>query len=316
MIGLENVVSLFDGCSGGQLGLVRAGIPYKNYYASEIDYSAKYITRKNFPNTIFVGDVRVLLPEYLPEKVDLLMGGPPCQGLSVAGKGKGLDDPRSKLFWDFIRIKEAVKPRYFMMENVRPSNKEDLDTISNVLGVEPIMINSSLVSAQQRKRYYWTNIQGVTIPEDKGIILKDILEPNAYTEHDKSYCITARYNGAEVFNSYKKKQRTMVWNKPIRVGNISNNKSQGSRVYYIGGKSVCLSANGGGQGAQTGLYEYIKDMARKLTPVECERLQTMPDNYTEGVSMAQRYKMLGNGWTVDVIAHILSFLKKEIKLVA
>lgn len=170
----------------------------------------------------------------------------------------------------------------------------------------PIMINAALVSAQNRKRLFWTNIKGVKLPEDRNIRLKEILLPRTYTEFDKSYPLTASYNGAVLWNSVDKNQRTMVWKKPIRVGHFKSG-GQGQRVYSIDGKSVTLSALGGGWGAKTGLYK-IKDYARKLEPIECERLQSLPDNYTEGLSKNERRKCLGNAFNVDVVAHILSFI--------
>ena len=173
------------------------------------------------------------------------------------------------------------------------------------------MINSALLSAQQRKRCYWTNIPGVCQPEDKGILLKDILE-SGISWQDKSYCMTASYDGAVFWNTMQRSQRSMIA-EPIRIGQYGNG-GQGQRIYSVRGKSVTLSANSGGQGAKTGLYKIdLPDgdyIIRKLTPVEAERLQTLPDNYTEGISKTQRYKCIGNGWTVDVIAHILKGLKE------
>lgn len=294
------VLSLFDGISCGQVALKRAGIKVEQYFASEIEPQPIEITQKNHPGTIQLGDIVKVKAEDLPQ-IDLIIGGSPCQGFSFAGKQLNFNDPRSKLFFEFVRLVNELKPKYFLLENVK-MKQEYQDIISEQLGVKPIEINSSLVSAQQRRRLYWTNIPGVTQPEDKKIYLKDILLPETYTEYDKSYALTASYNGAVLWNSVDKCQRTMVWNKPIRVGKFGNG-GQGQRVYSIDGKSVTLSAQGGGWGAKTGLY-LIKDYARKLEPIECERLQNLPDNYTEGISKTQRRKALGNGWTVDVIAHI------------
>ena len=173
------------------------------------------------------------------------------------------------------------------------------------------MINSALVSAQQRKRCYWTNIPGVCQPKDKGILLKDILESGVAWQ-DKSYCMSASYDRAVFWNTMQRSQRSMIA-EPVRIGQYGNG-GQGQHIYSVRGKSVTLSANGGGQGAKTGLYKIdLPDgdyIIRKLTPVEAERLQTLPDNYTEGISKTQRYKCIGNGWTVDVIAHILKGLKE------
>lgn len=280
-----NVLSLFDGMSCGQIALERAGIEVENYYASELDKYAIEVTQKNYPNTKQLGDVRNVTFFGLP-KIDLLIGGSPCQGFSFAGKQLNFDDPRSKLFFEFVRLKEELQPKYFLLENVK-MKKESEQVITKYLGVEPIEINSSLVSAQNRRRLYWTNIPGVTQPEDKGILLKDILEGNIAIElknetaalnGKKSHCITARYSGAVAWNSAQKKQRTMVSIKKDEKDIFNPNNYNG--VTY-----------------------------RKLTPVECERLQTVPDNYTNHVSNTQRYKMLGNGWTVDVIAHIFKNLK-------
>ena len=302
-----NVLSLFDGISCGQVALERAGIKVDKYFASEIDKYATRVTMKNYPNTVQIGDVRKVSADGLPE-IDLLIGGSPCQGFSFAGKQLNFDDKRSKLFFEYVRVLNEVKPKFFLLENVK-MKKEYQDIISKYLGVEPIEINSALVSAQSRKRLYWTNIPNVVQPEDKGIYLKDILLPDTYTEFDKSYCLTASYNGAVLWNSIEKSQRTMVWEKPIRVATFGKG-GQGQRVYSIDGKSVTLSALGGGWGAKTGLYQ-IKDFARKLEPIECERLQTLPDNYTEGISKNERRKVCGNGWTVDIIAWILSFINKQ-----
>ena len=304
-----NVLSLFDGMSCGQIALRRAGIEYDNYFASEIDKYAIQIAQKNYQDTIQLGDIHNIKTEKLP-KVDILLGGSPCQSLSKAKRQKesGLKKGQSVLFWEYLRILNAVKPKYFLLENVASMKKTDRDSISNSLGVEPILINSALLTAQQRKRYYWTNIEGVEQPKDRKVYLKDILE-NGYTEKLKSYCIIATYSRACPEDYFFHGQRQLVFNKPVRVGTIGNG-GQGERIYYIGGKSVCLSANGGGWGAKTGLYE-IKEHVRRLTPIECERLQTVEDNYTEGVSNAQRYKMLGNGFTVDVIVHILNNLKRN-----
>lgn len=300
------VLSLFDGMSCGQIALNKAGIVYSKYYASEIDKYAIQITQKNYPGTIQLGDVSKINIESLP-KIDLIIGGSPCQGFSIAGKRLNFEDPRSKLFWEYVRIKEELNPEYFLLENVM-MKKEWIDVISNALRVQPIMINSSDFSAQNRKRLYWTNIQ-VRKWGKKEIYLKDILESGT-SDRLKSYAVTARYCNAIPADMVKGK-RTQIF-ETVRLGEIGKG-GQAERVYSVNGKSVSLSAQGGGQGAKTGLYHIdLPDgqyYIRKLTPIECERLQTVPDNYTEGVSNTQRYKMLGNGWTVNVIAHILSGIK-------
>lgn len=305
-----NVLSLFDGMSCGQIALDQLGIKVDNYYAAEIDKYAIEIAKKNYPNTIHLGDVTKIKGSDLP-KIDLLIGGSPCQGFSFSGKQLNFDDPRSALFFEFVRLLKETNPKYFLLENVR-MKKEYQNVITEHLGVEPIMINSALVSAQNRVRLYWTNIPNITQPKDRGIVLKDILE-NGIGWTDKSYCLTARYQGAVIWNSLERKQRSMVF-KPLRLGHL-NQGGQGDRVYSVYNKSVCLSALGGGRGAKTGLYKVDLPngdyTVRKLTPLECERLQIVPDGYTEGVSNTQRYKMLGNGWTVEVIKHIFKNMDIE-----
>lgn len=301
-----NVLSLFDGISCGHVALNRANIKTNAYYASEIDKYAIQITQKHYPNTIQLGNVMDIDNWQLP-KIDLLMGGSPCQDLSIAKRNRqGLNGEKSRLFFKYVEALEKFNPTYFLLENNASMPRDAKDTISEILGIQPILINSALVSAQQRKRLYWTNIPNVEQPEDKQIMLQDILE-SGIIDKTKSYALTATYNGAVIWNTLERKQRTMIF-EPIRLGHL-NKGGQGERIYSIKGKSICLSANGGGRGAKTGLYridlpdgDYI---VRKLTPIECERLQTLPDNYTEGISNTQRYKTLGNGWTVDVIAHIL-----------
>jgi DNA (cytosine-5)-methyltransferase 3A len=305
-----NVLSLFDGISCCRVALARAGIEVNNYYASEIEKNAMKVSAKNYPSIVQVGSV-VLLHE-VPQPIDLLVGGSPCQDLSIAKKGrKGLDGDRSGLFWEYVRLLKDLKPKWFILENVASMPKADKDIITREMGVEPIMINASLVSAQCRKRLFWTNIPNVVLPVDRAILLKDILQPDAEVDermvvNGKSYCLTATYSHANttetgIRNSVERKQRTMV-----KIGYIGNGDSQGNRVYSPDGKSVCLSANGGGGGAKTGLYDIGR--IRKLTPIECERLQGLPDDYTLGVAMTNRYKCLGNAFNVDVVAHILSNL--------
>ena len=332
-----NVLSLFDGMSCGQLALERCGIDVDIYIASEIDKYTKQITRKNYPNTIQLGDVTKVVGEDLP-KIDLLMGGSPCQGFSFAGKQLNFDDPRSALFFEFVRLLEETKPKYFLLENVR-MKQEYQDVISEHLGVKPIKINSTLVSAQNRVRLYWTNIPNIEQPEDRGIVLKDILEDGV---GDRP-CELKEFN------------KDSTCHHAATATDIKGNESI-KRVYADSGKSPTITTMGGGHrepkvlcGAWRG--RYIKDgkgqdhkgsvagkteqrleirqdektnslttvqkdnnvvtdkFYRKLTPLECERLQTVPDGYTEGVSNTQRYKMLGNGWTVDVISHILRNIK-------
>jgi len=411
-----NVLSLFDGMSCGMIALDRLGIKVDNYYASEIDKYAMQVSTANYPEIIQVGDITKLDLSTLP-KIDLVMGGSPCQGFSFAGKQLAFDDPRSALFFEFVKCVDTLKPKYFLLENVR-MKKEYLDIISEYMGVDPIFINSSLVSAQSRQRYYWTNIPNVEQPEERGIVLRDILEdhpnenPVKHTERnarqlrqldEKSVCLLASsYKGAgnngmtlvpQKLETFKIKEETVAkyvpneegdfcdpYNKKMIKGDKSTtlrtNSSNGNtwvkqtsdkpqhigtavdikghdqikRVYSPDGKSPTVTTCGGGHrepkvvsGAYrarsvdengkrvawkdtkpTQMLELRRDEKsnsvtsvqkdnvltqdevywRKLTPLECERLQTVPDNYTNHVSNTQRYKMLGNGWTIEVIAHI------------
>lgn len=293
------------------VALERAGIPVERYVAYEVDKYAIQISKKNYPHIEHCGDVTTAdFTQY--KGFDLLIGGSPCTYWSIAKNGRETtpDGMGGKLFMEFVRALRESECRYFLYENNNSIHQNIKDFISEQMGVQPIMINSALVSAQQRKRCYWTNIPGICQPEDKGILLKDILE-GGISWQDKSYCMTASYNGAVFWNTMQRSQRSMIA-EPIRIGQYGNG-GQGQRIYSVRGKSVTLSANGGGQGAKTGLYKIdLPDgdyIIRKLTPVEAERLQTLPDNYTEGISKTQRYKCIGNGWTVDVIAHILTGIK-------
>jgi DNA-cytosine methyltransferase len=220
------VLSLFDGMACGRIALEQLGIPVEKYYASEVDKYAIQVAQANYPDIIQVGDVCDLDPKDYMD-VDLIQAGSPCQGFSMAGKQLAFDDPRSALFFEFIRLLKAIKPKYFLLENVK-MKKEFLQVISEqvsacypeiIFGIEPIFINSSLLSAQSRQRYYWTNISGIQQPEDRGIILKDILEDNFSSDRDKSYCIDANYSktGAKPHH-YKDKYRRQLVNKPIKVG--------------------------------------------------------------------------------------------------
>ena len=310
------VLSLFDGISCGMVALERVGIPVEEYHAYEIDKYAIQVSEKNYPQIVHHGNV--FEGDFTQYKgFDIVMFGFPCTSISIAKRNRETttDGEWRKLFMQGVKAWKESGCKYFLCENNNSIHKDVKDFISEQLGVQPIMINSALVSAQQRKRCYWTNIPNVTQPVDKGILMKDILE-SGQSWIDKSYCLTASYDGAIFWNTLQRKQRTMVA-EPIRLGHIGKSNGQANRVYSIEGKSVCLQAQAGGGGAKTGLYKIdLPDgdyTIRKLTPVEAERLQTLPDNYTEGISKAQRYKCIGNGWTVDVIAHILSFIPKEDK---
>lgn len=277
------VLSLFDGMSCGQIALNRAGISYGKYYASEIDRHAIKVTQHNYPNTIQLGSVTEIKGTDLPQ-IDLLIGGSPCQGFSFAGKGLNFEDSRSKLFFEFVRLKNETQPKYWLLENVK-MKAEYQNIISEILGVKPILINSKLVSAQSRERLYWTNIPIAKL-SDKNIVISDIVG------------IETNNKSAEI----------------IVTKNIYPKKGQNGNVYSINGKCKTLSAGVGITGNGIGSsnapkIEWNNEQGwRRLTATECERLQTVPDNYTNCVSDTQRYKMLGNGWTVDVIAHIFGGL--------
>lgn len=301
-----NVLSLFDGMSCGQIALDRVGIKYYKYFSSEIDKYTIKVTQANYSNTIQLGDVIQLYNWHLP-RVDLLLGGSPCQGFSRAGKGLDWADPRSQLFFWYVHALRFHKPKYFLFENVM-MKKEIKDAISYELGVEPIIINSALVSAQSRKRLYWTNISNVDQPEDKGIYLKDIIE-DGYVDRDKSYCVSGNVARPTLKMYLKSRRGQIVFNslRCIQTG-VADLKGYDivKRTYDIEGKSPTLTSMGGGH--REPKITIGKESWRKLTPLECERLQTVPDNYTNHVSNTQRYKMLGNGWTIDVIAHILKHM--------
>lgn len=278
-----NVLSLFDGISAGQLALQRAGINVKNYYASEVDVAAINVTQNHFPNTIQLGDVTKWKEWNLPwNEIDLVIGGSPCQGFSFAGKQLNFNDERSKLFFVFVdichRVADENSKMIFMLENVK-MKKEYQDVITKYLGVEPIIINSKLVSAQNRIRLYWTNIKNVIQPNDKQILFKDIIN-----------------------NNYQFKPLTKwffkSWGSKIKIDTLRTINHD---------KSFCITTN---RSHSKNYYLNLeKTMARMLERDEVEKLQTFPIGYTSIASKTEAHKMLGNSWTVDVIAHIFSFLK-------
>lgn len=298
-----NVLSCFDGMSCARLALNRAGIPITKYYSSEIDKYAMQIAKKNFPDNHFVGDITALTASQFDEPIDLIVGGSPCQGFSFAGKQLNFDDPRSKLFFEFVRLYQELKPKYFLLENVK-MHKDSQKIISEYLGVDPIVINSNLVSAQNRHRLYWTNIPFAGQPQDKEIILKDVLLSDA-TEPMLS----------NIYGGFGEKKPRIHYGKSVTMrtgaggGHIPSvaKKAHVLKANYYKSSIANFKATNGFKA--TGVW--TKDNIRKLDPIECERLQTVPDNYTEGVSNTQRYKMLGNGFTVDVIAHLLKPLQVE-----
>ena len=376
-----NILSLFDGMSCGQIALNRAGVKYNKYFASEVDKYAIQVAQANYPQTIQLGDVKQVQKSFfIDDPIDLLMGGSPCQGFSFAGKQLNFNDPRSKLFFEFIRLRDALKPKYVLLENVR-MKKESENVITKYMGFPPQAINSASVSAQNRHRLYWfgylneaLEYEQIPIPsvEDKGIVIKDILEdlpfediPNYLNntwcgrrrgdlvksvDDPKAHCLTA--------SMWKGQIPTFV-KKPIQVGEAENIKGYDiiKRVYSPNGKAPTLTTmQGGHREPKVAIGRIVnrrldengvrkddqlelpftkqlevsdsdksnclttiqkdnvvvqKELYRKLTPLECERLQTVPDNYTNHVSKTQRYKMLGNGWTVDVICHLFSCLAEK-----
>ena len=374
------VLSLFDGMSCGQIALNRLGIKVDTYYASEIDKYAMEITQKNFPKTIQIGDVCAVRGEDYQD-VDLILAGSPCQGFSFAGKQLAFDDPRSALFFEFIRLLKEIKPKYFLLENVK-MKKDYLQIISEQVsacypeipfGIEPIFINSSLVSAQSRQRYYWTNIPNITQPEERGIVLRDILEEDPgenpvkdtarnqrhyknldekslcmtatmykgagnngmtivpqpiiddnldkmTTKDGKAYALTTTYGAAGAKDSLEKKRRSMIPTNKIAIGayRARSVDENGNRVDWKETKPKQMlevrkdnKSNSLSSVQKDNVLTKDQVYWRKLTPLECERLQTVPDNYTNYVSNTQRYKMLGNGWTIEVIAHIFKNMEVE-----
>jgi len=438
-----NVLSLFDGMSCGRIALERCGFKVENYFASEIDKHAIKVSKANYPDTVHLGDVTgvrtknqmLVIPHENGnghQRIDLLIGGSPCQGFSFAGGQLAFDDPRSKLFFEYVRLLEELKPRYFLLENVI-MKQEFQDIITKMLGVKPVRINSNLVSAQNRDRLYWTNIPVKSLPENKRIYLKDILQnvedigeehyhsmkSVAYMERgndkwaqagsrradgyeqtpetEKSFTLTANMHKGVPYNYFKEtRQMSFSFDEPetneglVMAGQADlKGHDYNRRVYHPDGKAPTLAAasggnlepkilqvprgkNKGGVKAEDGkvpamsasswehnnfvvgrivnrrlddkgirrdddksieftqkvetrtdaksncLTTVEKDNVvvneselrwRKLTPLECERLQTVPDNYTNHVSNTQRYRMLGNGWTIDVICHLLKGMK-------
>ena len=293
------VLSLFDGMSATQQALKELGVPVTRYYASEIDSYAMQITSKNFPDTIQLGNVQGVEIKHLALVPDLIVAGSPCQDVSFAGKGKGLAGERSGLFFEAIRIikeAKAINPNVkVLIENVK-MKQEYMNTMSDALSealgerVTPQLLNSGLVSAQNRQRLYWYNWETIEEPEDRGLVLKDILEPNLESYGDME----------EIFDKEFKLSKDGL----CHIGNakLSGNQTI-KRVYHAEGKAPTLTTMGGGHREPK---IYTGDMKfRKLTPLECERLQTFPDGYTEGVSNTQRYKMLGNSFTVKMVKCIL-----------
>ena len=283
-----NVLSLFDGMSCGQIALNELGFIINKYFACEIEPNAIKVTNHNYNNTIQLGDVTKVSIEtngiiksetkvlgcVRHSGIDLLIGGSPCQGFSTAGKQLNFDDPRSKLFFEFVRLLKEAKPKYFLLENVW-MKKEWQDVISSFLGVEPIEIDSNLITGANRKRLYWTNIPNVTVPTKIDSSLSDVLE-SGNVDRDKAYCIDANYGkGANLRTYFDKSRRQIVFEAEGK-----HEVRDGKNYYY-----------------------------RLLSPIECERLHGVPDNYTSCVAKTNRYHMIGNGWSVQVIKHIFKNLK-------
>lgn len=336
-----NVFSAFDGISCGQLALQRAGIKVDNYFASEVDKYAISITQKNFPNTIQLGDITKLDISNLP-KIDLLLAGFPCQSFSASGKKLNFDDPRGQLLFNLIELRNLLKPTYFIFENVQMSKKIQ-GLIDELIGVEPVLINSALVSAQNRKRLYWTNIPNITQPADCNILLKDIVLPTdrpvlcpVLGAASRGRPVNGKWVQQIELNGTEKSNTLTTVPKDTLIVDIKYRYLENGNVRIYEGKSPTIPANSGGghipfflkegvnlsaQDYKNINYEDIKPFIRKLDPIECERLQTLPDDYTkigiqDGkeviISNSQRYKTIGNGWTVDVIKHILEGLKTRV----
>lgn len=368
------VLSLFDGMACGYEALKRAGIQVTEYHAFENDKYAIKVAMKNHPDIIQHGEISFMTDFTKFKGFDLVMGGSPCQGFSMAGKQLNFNDPRSQLFFEFVRALDEIQPKWFMLENVR-MKQDYIDIINKFIGVPPVCINSGLVSAQNRIRYYWANWH-IEQPEDRGIFLKDIVHEttdmsswlndghrdwlikNWAFQHGKKYStldpekaitMTARqyasWNGN--FTLEKFAEYIVPFDKTLKIierevekGKVGyfGTDSQARRVYYIHDKAVTLCGEGGGGAAKMGQYLFgcitpdrvekrqngqrfndgtkfytltaqdkhgvlVEGYIRKLTPIECERLQTLPDNYSEGVSDSQRYKMCGNGWNAETIIH-------------
>ena len=282
-----NVLSLFDGMSCGQIALNKLGIKYDNYFASEIDKYAIQVTQKNYPNTKQIGSVVDVKGENLP-KIDLLIGGSPCQGFSIAGNKLNFDDPRSKLFFEFVRLKNELNPKYFLLENVKMKN-EIANAIDELMGVKRIFIDSRDFTGHIRKRYYWTNLPIEEI-KSREIKISDIIDDEPFDKDINfffsrtPYAPTESYDGIKTINP-KDNNGKQTW--------------QRGRVYDVSGNcpTICASL------FDLNITEDHKTY-RKLTINECEKLQGVPKDYTSGVPKGERGKMLGNGWTVDVIAHI------------
>lgn len=296
-----NILSLFDGISCGRIALERTGIKVDKYYASEIEETAIQVTQHHYPDTIQLGNVFDLDFEELKKiNIDMIIGDSPCTFWSISRRDRETtcEGFGFELFSKYEEAIKTINPKYFLYENNYKIAEDITNEITKRLGVSSKVINSALLSGQQRYRQYWTNIN-FSSPQDKGVCINDLLDVEEEEDNLMYYSNIRKEN-----NSYS--------SKCVRIGEIGKG-GQGERIYSPYGKSVTLTANGGGRGAKTGLY-LINNKVRKLTCLEAERLQTLPDNYTAILkSKTDRYKAIGNGWTVDVIAHIFSFLPDEYK---
>lgn len=311
-----NILSVFDGASCGRVALERAGVPVSRYYASEVDKYALAVSAMNWPDIVQLGDIRGLSEDFLLmllPKIDLFIGGSPCQGFSRDGQKLNFADPRSVLFFEYVRILKVLRKKnpdmLFMLENVHMAGW-CRDIITSYLGVQPVRINSNLVSAQNRVRYYWTNIWDVSQPADRGIYLKDIVEPDVWP---LTFTIARTEEAKRVRREMTKK-----------LGRDFSPRGMKKFVVRTDGKANCITANFNEKGAmlmvRTDKRHDVPVRAmdvedykwRKQTPLEWERLQGLPDRYTAapGVSNTQRYKILGNGWQVDTVAHIFTPLSR------
>ena len=310
-----NVLSLFDGISCGMIALDKLGINVNNYFASEIDENAIKISKANYPNIKHIGDVTKITKDNIKNmpKIDLILGGSPCQGFSNNGNGLNFNDSRSKLFFDFVNILNWVrevnnKNVKFLLENVK-MKKEWEDIITQYVKVRPIEINSKLLTAQNRPRLYWSNIDNIDIPKDAGIELINILDKNVkfdFINHEglkicKSISENSRNLIYRVDNEVRIKQATkqgyIVANEGDGI-NLSFPCSLSRRGRVIKGKSNCLDTS-------CNICVYIDNSIRRFTINELEKLQGLPIGYTNHVSDRSRIKAIGNGWTIDVIEHIL-----------
>ena len=272
---MYNVLSLFDGISCGQVALHRAGIPINKYYASEIDQRAVKVTQRNWPKTIQFGDVTKIRKEHFMSPIDILIGGSPCQGFSFAGKQLNFEDPRSKLFFEFVRLRDELQPKYFFLENVRMV-KESEKVITEYMGVEPIYFDSKNVSAGNRYRIYWTNIPGFVAPKDKGILLKHILEKDS-----QGYVHDFRKG----IHRYKPVEKAVCLGASYYKG-IDNHQAR-----------TCIKIDG-------------TEKYRMMTVVECCRQMGLPDNYCDSISRSAAYHALGNGWEVNTIVEFFKNIPK------